>query len=206
VRSFLRGGATNSVHPIRLCLTFEWNHKSDETLRDTIANYTGIYKNKKNVTHDAMLAPQMIVVNPGLHPMFNGQTESDYVHDVKQVVSQMHQIATNQANRYLIPTRFVFHEITALVDAQMKWFKVETFNQTVAVRYNAALTACLAQTQRIDGASKWLRMFPAQRLTHYGLERGLIIPRGDGIHYDGGYNTIVTRMNLYFMNMSASSR
>lgn len=206
VRSYLRDSVADDKHPASFCLTWQWSMMADASLRKVLANYTGIHDGDTVRPHDAILAPQMIVVNPGLHPILVGREEDDYIQDVKMMLYQMHNIATTQLRMSLQATRFVVHEITAVVDSQMKGFKVDKVNQTMAARFNKALTACLRDTQRLPGSSRWLRVFPAYRLTRHGQQHGLLSPKGDGLHYTGGYDNIVAQLDLYFMNTSAANR
>lgn len=205
VRDFLRiRGDTHSTR--KLCVTWQFNQMADANMRETLTDYTGVYDSRGNRFHDAARAPQMIVMNPGLWPIFVGQNEVDYVKDINRLLSHIHFLAKAQISMSISPTRFVMHEITAVIDADLSWYKVDKVNDSMATRFNEALSTMLQEAQRIDGSSQWLQVFPANRLTKLGHERGLIQPSGDGIHFKGGYDNIVTQFDLYFMNPTAASK
>ena len=187
----------------RFCLTWQWSAMADVGLRQVLANYSGIYDGGLIRLHDAVLAPQMIVVNPGLHAIAVGQAEFEYVKDIKMLLSQMRLIATTQTRMYLEPTRFVFHDITPVIDAQLKGWKVQDMNETIVGRFNEALNDCLSEASSTHASEKWLRVLPASRLTR---QHDQVEPAGDGIHYVGAYNNIVNQLDLYFMNSSAASK
>lgn len=205
-RNYLRESIANNKHPSRLCITYQWNQYAGASLRDVVTNYTGIHAGGRVRPHDAVLAPQMIVVNPGLHPIFKGQSANDYVEDIKLLLSHMRNLASTQKEMALVSTRFVFHDITAVVDQDLNAFKVARLNQTRALQFNVALNVCLQDALRIGGSGEWLRVLPAQRLTYMGIHHGLVRPRGDGVHYVGGYDNVVSQLDLYFMKVSAASR
>lgn len=199
VRSFFRDGDTGGTD---LCLSWQWNRLADGTLRDLVTNYTGIHGS--TLQDDASFAPQMIAINAGLHAIMSGQTKSEYMHGIKSLLAQMSDTAAIQNQLGLVPTRYVWHDITSVIDADMPDGKRKLVNESRVIEFNAALQELLRAQLNAPDTKQWLRVLPANRLTTLGRKNGLVKALGDGVHYVGGYQRVIVGLHMYFINADAA--
>lgn len=145
------------------------------------------------------------MINPGLHVIMSQTSKDDYAHDIDMLLSQLQGTAKAQKLLSLQPTRFVFHDVTSLIDADMREDKRALVNKTMVDQFNAELSIRLLRMLALEGTNTWLRILPTNRLTAFGPKLGLVEPHGDGIHYAGGYQNIVVQLDLYFLSAFAAS-
>jgi hypothetical protein len=205
VRRFFRDNARDTNGLGNVCITWQWNRLADAELRNHIANYTGVYEQGPTLFDDAVLAPHMIVVDPGLHSIMSNVSRTDYTIGMKLLMSHMSHTVATQRNLAIAPTRFVVHDITSVIDADRPEGKENELNQTMVVEFNAPLQNLLRDMLAVPETREWLRVVPANRLTALGHKHGLVRALGDGVHYWGGYSTIVVGLHMYFMDPHAAA-
>lgn len=152
VRNFFREYTATNKYIGDVCITWQWNRLADESLREIISNYTGVSERATVLPDDALLAPQMIVINPGLHAIMSQVEKVDYIKGIELLLSQMRVTAAAQAQMTLSPTRFVFHDITAVIDADLREGKRKLVNETMVVEFNAALQHTLKSAVALKGS------------------------------------------------------
>jgi len=198
-RSFRNGDDDRSD----VCITWQWNRLADGNLKNLVADYTGIHNH--DLQDDAAFAPQMIVVNPGLHAIMSGVAKYEFLNGVRSLLSQMRDTSIIQSQLGLVPTRFVWHDITSVIDADLPKSKRKLLNESMVVDFNAAMQKVLTEELRADDTRRWLRVLPANRLTTLGRKHGLVKALGDGVHYIGGYTRVIAGLHMYFMNATAAT-
>lgn len=215
VRGFFRSRAGGGARTARnVCITWQWSRLADANLRAALSNYTGIAVSGQDgyqTTADkAAASPQLIVIDPGLHVIMSQQSVNEYSEQVGLLLACMRDIAAAQhQQQQQQPTRFVFQDITSVIDAHLPEKKRALLNETAVVRFNAILHERLSGIADTDSsARRWLRIVPAYRITAAGggAGKGLVAPNGDGVHYRGGYSNIVAQLHLFFMGTDAPVR
>lgn len=178
VRDFFRMDNNTSPENARsLCLTWQFNTGSGASLRNVLADYTQTSSGDGIALSDAAIfAPQMVVVDPGLHVIMSNMSASAYASDIRLLMSTLASIATAQARESIVPTRFVYHDITDVVDGLVHDQKRRILNQTSVKYYNDALTPTLNEAIMLENSGKWLRLFPANRLSSVGAKNGVVTP------------------------------
>lgn len=219
VRDFLRETLRDPMPSVRnVCITWQWNRLADESLLNVLAKYTAVDAPSESRVEshvddgrretvprpheDAMLSPQIIIINPGLHVIMSEIPVESYIGDVRRLGGFMQTVSDAQQALGLVPTRLVFQEPTSMIDKDVKPSKLALVNQTMVARFHAKLEPYLDSV--LGGTGTWLRVLPAFRLTgERAQESGLVAPLGDGVHYKGAYQSIVVRLHLYFMQPGA---
>lgn len=171
VSGYLRGNNTGYTlpneyegGPLPVCVSWQWSQFPDDALVERLNDLT-------SSQDGSSASPDGIVINPGLHAIMEGWSETSFASGIDKVFKTARNLWTRG--------RIVLHDITFLIEKDLPSHKQGRLTNARASQFNKILES---------SANEYgIETLPVSELTR----NGDVVPFGDGIHYTGGYQGIV---------------